>query len=89
MFRAIVHKQILFVTVNRGERAVREVHPWRSLPEIEAIVLTAIEVFHRLFKTMIMYLVRARVGLGELYTNKDQVRTTGVIAQINSPMPAQ
>ena len=69
MLRAIIQEQILIFTVNRGKRAVREVHAWRSPPEVEAIIFTAIEVFQSLFKSMVMYLVWARVGLGELNTS--------------------
>jgi hypothetical protein len=64
MFRAIVQKQILLVTVNRKKQAFREFHARRSPPEVDAILFTAVEVFQSLFETTIMYLVRTQIGLG-------------------------
>jgi hypothetical protein len=63
MFRTIVQKQILFITVNRGRWTVREVHAWSSPPEVYSILFAAVEVFQSLFKTMIMDLMRTGVGL--------------------------
>jgi hypothetical protein len=63
MLRTIVQEQILFITVNRRKRTVREVHAWCSSPEIYSILFTAVEVFQGLFKTMIMDLMWTGVGL--------------------------
>jgi hypothetical protein len=63
MLRTIVQEQILFITVNRRKRTVREVHAWCSPPEVYSILFTAVEVFQGLFKTMIMDLMWTGVGL--------------------------
>jgi hypothetical protein len=61
MFRAIVQKQILPVTVNRRKRSFWKVHTWRGPPEVYAILFTGEKVFQSLLETMIMYLMRTRV----------------------------
>jgi hypothetical protein len=45
MFRTVGQKQILFVTVNRRERAFRQIHTWRGPPEVYAVILAAKKIF--------------------------------------------